>query len=87
MEPTASDGPLPPYAGTPLRPPIGIRVISYRSRACDPDGVSAKAAIDGLVHCGLLRDDSSKEIASVTLEVRKVKNEEEERTLIILEEL
>jgi len=87
MEPTFGNEPIPPYEGTPLRPPIGITVVSYRSRTHDTDGVSAKAAIDGIVRCGLLRDDSCKEIAWVRFESVKVKNESEEKTLIYLQEL
>ena len=87
MEPASGNEPIPANEGPPLRPPVGIRVVSYRSRICDTDGVSAKAAIDGIVRCGLLPDDSCKEIAWVRFEVRKVKNESEEKTLIYLEEI
>lgn len=87
MEPASRDEPIPAYEGTPLRPPVGVTVVSYRSRTHDTDGVSAKAAIDGIVSCGLLRDDSCKEIAWVRFESVKVKNESEEKTLIVLEEL
>lgn len=42
-----------------------INVHSKRSRLCDPDGVSAKALIDGLVLAGVLRDDSAKSVSEV----------------------
>ena len=42
-----------------------LHVHSARKRLVDIDGISAKAAIDGLVNCGLLSDDSSKQIRSI----------------------
>jgi len=62
--------------------PVNIRVISYRKLNHDPDGVSAKAVFDGLVHAGILADDSSKQIKKVTFENRKSKDE---RTVIVIE--
>ena len=62
---------------------VDLRVVSFRVRLCDPDGVSAKAAIDGCVHRGLLRDDSTKFIREVRHEQVKVKNQEDEKTLLI----
>jgi hypothetical protein len=49
-----------------VHPRFRINVHSKRRRLCDPDGISAKAAIDGLVKGGLLRDDSAKYIDAVT---------------------
>jgi hypothetical protein len=43
-----------------------IHVHSRRRRLADPDGISAKAAIDGLRLGGLLIDDSAKYVKSVT---------------------
>ena len=43
-----------------------VHVHSKRRRLCDPDGISAKAAIDGLVAAKLLRDDSAKFIKEVS---------------------
>lgn len=62
---------------------VDLRVVSFRVRICDPDGVSAKAAIDGCVHRGLLRDDSAKYIREVRHQQVKVKNQSEEKTLLI----
>lgn len=64
---------------------VSLRIHHYRSRLADPDGLSAKAAIDGLVHCGILRDDSAKEISEVRHVQHKVKNAEEEKTVIEIE--
>ena len=65
--------------------PVSIRVISYRTRITDPDGISVKAVLDGLVHAGILADDSAKQIKEVTFENRKVKAKEPEKTIIEIE--
>ena len=44
---------------------VCLRITQRCKRPPDPDGIDAKAAIDGIVEAGLLRDDSSKEIAEV----------------------
>lgn len=46
--------------------PCCLHIHSIRKRLADPDGISAKAAIDGLVLVGLFRSDSAKEIQEVT---------------------
>lgn len=60
---------------------INIHVISYRARNHDPDGISAKAVIDGIVRRGILSDDSAKEVKKVSFESVISK---EERTEIII---
>jgi Holliday junction resolvase RusA-like endonuclease len=64
---------------------VNIYVRSYRKAKHDPDGVSAKATIDGLVKAGVLADDSTNEVRKVTFESVKVKEYEEERTEIHIE--
>ena len=64
---------------------VNIHVISYRARNHDPDGISAKAAIDGLVRCGILTDDSAKEVKKVSFESFICEKVEEERTEIEIE--
>lgn len=49
-----------------VHPRFRIHVHSRRRRLADPDGISVKAAIDGLVKGGILRDDSAKYISAVT---------------------
>ena len=61
---------------------VNIRVISYRARKHDPDGVSVKAVLDGIVRRGILADDSTEQIKSITFESRKSK---EEKTIIEIE--
>jgi hypothetical protein len=64
-----------------------IEIVSYRTRLADADGISAKAAIDGIVMCGILRDDSPKEVSEVRYRQVKVKNESEEKTEIVITEV
>lgn len=58
---------------------VNIRVISYRKRKHDPDGISVKAVLDGLVRRGVLQDDSTDQIKEITFESHKA---DEERTII-----
>ena len=61
---------------------VDIRIVSHRTRLADADGISGKAAIDGLVHAGVIRDDSTKEVREVSYSQIKVKNKEDEKTVI-----
>jgi len=63
--------------------PVTIRVISYRKSNHDPDGISVKAVLDGIVRAGILTDDSSKYVKQVTMESRKAKIE---KTIIEIED-
>lgn len=60
-----------------------IHVHSIRKRLTDPDGISAKAAIDALVSCGILPDDSDRYVKEVRYSQEKTKGEE--KTIITLE--
>lgn len=61
---------------------VDIVITSYRKRKHDTDGVSAKAAIDGLVRCGILKDDSLNEVKEVTFISHLCKKGEEAKTII-----
>lgn len=87
MEHNFENGPLATKQNGGVSPPVSIAVHSYRVRLCDPDGISAKAIIDGIVHSGLLPDDSPEFVTSVTFEQTKVKNYDEEKTIITLTEV
>ena len=56
---------------TPLNSRVSIHVHSIRKRLADIDGISAKAAIDGLVHAGILTDDSPKEVSKISYSQEK----------------
>jgi hypothetical protein len=66
VEPTPGD--VPNGAENPARfcTPCRVHIHSVRHRLADADGVSGKAALDGLVHAAILRDDSPKEVKAVT---------------------
>jgi Holliday junction resolvase RusA-like endonuclease len=79
--------PLEAKKDTRFNSPVRITIVSYRSRLCDADGISAKAAIDGLVHAGILQDDSPEFVHEVRYLQVKVKNKSEEETQLIIEEV
>jgi hypothetical protein len=87
MESTTGHAPLEKKKGSRFDSPVRITVISHRSRLCDADGISAKAAIDGLVHCGILADDSPKFVKEVRYQQVKVKSKEDEKTYLLIEEI
>ena len=66
--------------------PVRILIHSYRHRLVDSDNVSGKAAIDALVHAGILADDSPKQVTEVSFRQTKIKTKEEEKTEIIIQE-
>lgn len=76
--------PLATKESTGFDSPVNIRVTSYRKRKHDPDGVSAKAVLDGLVQRGILQDDSTEQVKSITFESIISK---EEKTIIEIEEV
>jgi hypothetical protein len=67
--------------------PCNVHILSKRKRFADADGVSAKAAIDGIVHGGVLPDDSPKFVYEVSYSQEKCKKGEEEETIIELWEV
>lgn len=64
---------------------VRITIVSFRKRLADSDGISAKAAIDGLVHAGVIKDDSAKFVEEVAYRQVKVATEEQQKTQIIIE--
>lgn len=60
---------------------FSLHIHSIRKRLADPDGISAKAVIDGIVKTGLLEDDSTKEIKEIVYSQEKGS---EEKTIITL---
>ena len=76
MEPYNSDAPLAEEKTSGPNPPYRIHFHSLRHRLADNDGISGKAALDGLVKAGIFPDDSAKYIKSVTHSQEKTKGEE-----------
>lgn len=85
LERTACNASLPTGKGPLFDTQVSIRVHSYRTRLVDVDGVSAKYAIDGLVMCGIIANDTTKEVKEVVYEQTKVKNKSDEKTVITIE--
>lgn len=65
--------------------PVRISVHHYRHRLCDADAPSIKAALDGIVHTGVLRDDSTKEIHEIRHRQFKIPATEAEKTIFKIE--
>lgn len=82
LEQNSSDAPLATKEAQGQDPRVSIHVHSIRKRLTDADGISAKAAIDGLVLAGLLPDDSPKYVKQVTYSQEKGDPEE---TIITIE--
>jgi hypothetical protein len=87
VELPASRQPVAAGKGAAFNSRVSIEIVSYRVRLADADGISAKAAIDGLVMCGILADDTTKEISEVRYRQVKVKNEADEKTEIVITEV
>jgi len=68
-------------------PRYDLHVHSIRKRLVDIDGISAKAAIDGIVKAGLLSDDSAKEIREIKFTQEKCGTDEEEGTALMFIEI
>lgn len=66
---------------TPPHPPYDITVHSIRRKSADIDGISAKAAIDGLIKAGILGDDNQEWVGSIRYTQEKGR---EEKTIITL---
>lgn len=65
-----------------------IRVHCRRHRLADPDGISVKAVLDGLVLAGILADDSTKQIIeSPIITQEKISKNEPETTILTIEKI
>ena len=62
---------------------VNIHIHSKRNRLTDADGISAKYAIDEIVHSGLLQDDGPQYVRRVSYSQEKSKTEE---TIITISE-
>jgi len=61
--------------------PVRLVCHHVRKRLLDPDNLSVKAFIDGIVKAGILADDTAKQIKSITHTQEKGK---EEKTVITI---
>ena len=67
-----------------LHPRVCISVTSYRKRKHDPDGISIKYILDGLVQRGILPDDSTDQIGEIRL--KSIIGKEEKTVIEITDE-
>ena len=75
MEPAICDAPVAEEKSPGLDTPCSILVHSVRARLADSDGISGKATLDGIVHAGLLPDDSPEYVEEVRYRQTKGKEE------------
>ncbi len=84
VEPHPSDAALRENETPRFDSQVRITFHHTRKRLADIDGISGKAAIDGLVKAGILADDSAKQVA----EVRHFQTKgEPETTVVTIERL
>lgn len=65
VEPNPCDATPPPASPKVTDKAVVLRIHSRRKRLADIDGICAKWAIDSLVSCGLLQDDSAEFVKAV----------------------
>ena len=82
LEPYFSDASLGAKEIKRLDSRVSVHVHSLRHRLADPDGISAKAVIDGIVKAGILTDDTSKQIKEVSFSQKKISKKQAEITVI-----
>lgn len=82
MESTSGDGTLAKERRPGLDKKCRLHVLCRRKRLADPDGISVKAAIDGLVEAGILRDDNAECVKEVSISQEKCRPGEEEQTIV-----
>ena len=84
MEPTPRNESMAATKGTAQGPRYSFTVHSIRKRTVDFDGVSAKAAIDAIVKCGIIPDDSYRYCKEITYTQEKGS---EDKTIITIKEV
>lgn len=82
MESNLGDAPLGAKKAPRFTAPVCITVTHLRKRLADPDGLSVKAVLDGLVIAGILDDDSAQQVTEVRHTQVKAGREE---TRIVIE--
>jgi hypothetical protein len=82
LERVVRNAPLDAEVCAAFDTPVRITVVSYRVTLADADGISAKAAIDGLVLARIIVDDSPEYLEEVRYRQVKVEKVEEEQTVL-----
>lgn len=84
MEPITCGSPLGAHEDKTFDAPVRITFYHSRKRLADMDGLSVKAAIDGLVEAGILTGDTPKQVKEIRHHQIKRGTEE---TKIVIEEI
>lgn len=84
LEPALEHERMEADEGAAFDTPVDIYVNHYRTRLLDPSNCCIKAAEDAIVAGGVLRDDSAKEVREVRHRQIKVKDYEEEKTVVMI---
>ena len=81
VEPPAGHESLAEKKGPRFDSPVRLVCHHVRKRLIDPDNISIKAALDAIVKAKILRDDTAKQIKSITHTQEKGA---EEKTIITI---
>lgn len=81
LESDTSDAPVAENELTPFTSQVRITFHHTRVRLADLDGLSGKAAIDGLIEAGVLATDSPEQVAEVR--TIQIKGKPEETKIVI----
>lgn len=65
--------------------PAKIKILSFRKRPVDIDGISGKYLIDSLVSAGVLADDDPTHVSEVTHQQMMTKGQEQTVLIITFE--
>lgn len=71
----------------PFTAQVNVHFCSYRHRLIDPDNLSPKAMLDGIVHSGLLQDDSAPYVKEVRCTQEEIDKDQEETTVVTITEI
>lgn len=85
LEPGVGDGLLGAQETQGYASRVDIHIHSYRKRLADPDGISAKAVIDGIVKAGVIKDDSPEFVRQVGYSQEKAVEEKTVITVTLLD--
>lgn len=87
VEPNTRDEPLGEKEAPRFDTPCRVHFHSIRKRLADCDGISGKAALDGLVHENIFRDDSTQYVENVSHSQEKAAKGQSEKTIITITEI
>jgi len=81
----ARDKPVAAKKGPRFNSPVYISFLCFRQHLADRDGISGKAAIDGLVNCAILKNDTTAEIKKIDYKQHLIAQDQKEMTIIIID--